>query len=107
MGKGRLCLGARPGYLCVCDDAFATADRSVRYVNLAASSSVDKEKMLQGLAQIFGPFFVFLMNVAVLILLTLWIRSAVPTADRSERAHAWNEDLHPRLRRCLLREGRG
>ena len=30
--------------------------------------------MLQGLAQIFGPFFVFLMNVAVLILLTPWIR---------------------------------
>lgn len=22
---------------------------------------------------------------------------AVPSADRSERAHAWNEDLHPRL----------
>jgi hypothetical protein len=51
-----------------------TADRSVRYVNLVASSPVDKEKMLQGLAEIFGPFFVCLMNVAILILLTLWIR---------------------------------
>ena len=50
-----------------------TADRSVRYAGLLSSSS-DKQKMLEGLAQVVGPFLACLGNVAVLVLLTLWIR---------------------------------
>lgn len=51
-----------------------TADRSARYIHFISSSAVDKDKMLEGLAQIFNPLFMCVGNVVALILLTVWIR---------------------------------
>jgi hypothetical protein len=74
MGQRRFRVGPGFGNFRSRHDALLTADRSAAYVQMLGNSSRNHETMLVGLARVLAPFFVSLMNIALLVLLSLWIR---------------------------------